>query len=77
MNEVHDLVYHGGGGFIYSEVWQMPIMTRRYHIRKINEFLQKKAEAEEKAMKGSNTMDAKSYAKTVQVPDFTSKVKKS
>jgi len=77
MEEVHDLVYHGGGGFIYSDVWQMPVMTRKYHIRKINDFLQKKAEAEEKAMKGSNTMDAKSYSKQVQVPDFISKVKKS
>jgi hypothetical protein len=53
MNEIHDLVYHGGGGFIYSEIWNMPIMTRRYHINKINDFLQKKSEAEEKAMKGS------------------------
>ena len=77
MTEIHDLTYHGGGGFIYSEVWQMPIMTRRYHIKKINEFLQKKSEAEEKAMKGSNTMDAKSYAKSTNVPDFISKVKKS
>jgi hypothetical protein len=77
MTEIHDLTYHGGGGFIYSEVWQMPVMTRRYHIKKINEFLQKKSEAEEKAMKGSNTMDAKSYAKSTNVPDFVSKVKKS
>ena len=75
MEEIHDLVYHGGGGFIYSEVWQMPIMTRRYHIRKINDFLQKKAEAEEKAMKG-NSVDPKSM-KQVQVPDFVAKAKKS
>ena len=77
MNEVHDLVYHGGGGFIYSEVWNMPVITRRYHIRKINDFLQKKAEAEEKASKGSNTMDAKAYSKTIHPPDFVTKAKKS
>jgi hypothetical protein len=73
MNEVHELVYFGGGGFIYSDVWQMPIMTRRYHIRKINEYLGKKAEAEEKAMKGSsNSIDPRS----MNVPDFVSKIKK-
>jgi cephalosporin-C deacetylase-like acetyl esterase len=77
MSEIHDLTYHGGGGFIYSEVWQMPIMTRRFHIRKINEFLEKKTEAEEKAMRGDTTIDAKSYAKNIQVPDFVSTVKKS
>jgi hypothetical protein len=75
MTEVHDLVYHGGGGFIYSEVWNMPISNRRYHIHKINEFLKKKAEAEEKASKGNNnsksTMDMSKI-----MPDFTSKVKK-
>jgi hypothetical protein len=77
MTEIHDLVYHGGGGFIYSEVWVMPIMTRRYHIKKINEYLQKKQEAEEAAAKGnSNTMSAKDYSKQTNVPDFVSKVKK-
>jgi hypothetical protein len=75
MDEVHDLVYHGKGGFIYSEVWNMPVMTRRYHIRKINEFLEKKAEAEEKAMKGKS-IDPKS-SKQMQVPDFVAKAKKS
>lgn len=75
MGEIHDLVYHGGGGFIYSEVWTMPIMTRRFHIRKINEFLENKAKAEEKAYRG-DTIDAKSYARSTQVPDFVSKVKK-
>ena len=75
MTEVHDLVYHGGGGFIYSEVWNMPISNRRYHIHKINEFLKKKAEAEEKASKGNNT--SKSTADMSKMtPDFTSKVKK-
>jgi hypothetical protein len=75
MNEVHELVYFGGGGFIYSDVWNMPIMIRRYHIRKINEYLEKKSKAEEKAMKG-NSIDPKSM-KQVQVPDFVAKAKKS
>jgi hypothetical protein len=52
-------------------------MTRRYHIRKIIDFLEKKREHEEKSMKGSKTMDAKAYAKQTNVPDFVSKVKKS
>jgi len=73
MNEVHELVYFGGGGFIYSDVWNMPIMTRRYHIRKINEYLEKKAEAEEKA---ANSSSRSVNPKTMNVPDFVSKVKK-
>jgi len=37
MTEVFDLVYHGGGGFTYNEVWQMDVPKRRFNIKKINE----------------------------------------
>ena len=30
-------MYHGGGGFIHSEVYNMPTWLRRFHIQKINE----------------------------------------
>ena len=50
-NEVHDLSYHGGGGFTYSEVYNMPIYLRRYSIRRINEHLGKQKEAQEEAQK--------------------------
>jgi hypothetical protein len=57
-NEVHDLVYHGGGGYSYSEVYNMPIYLRRYSITRINNYLKDKKEAEEKAVN-----DAKSNRK--------------
>ena len=49
FREIHDLVFHGGGGFIYSEVYDMPIWLRRHHISLINEYFKK----QEKAMKKS------------------------
>ena len=53
--EVHDLVYYGNGGFIYSEVYQMPIHLRRYHIRKIDVLHKKQNEAIKKAQEGNTT----------------------
>lgn len=51
----------------------MPVMTRKLHIRKINKFLQEKAEAEKNAIDGSS----KSInPKTLQAPDFITKMKK-
>jgi hypothetical protein len=47
FREVHDLVFHGNGGFIHSEVYDMPIWLRKYHIRVINEYFK----SQEKAMK--------------------------
>ena len=51
--EIHDLVYYGNGGFIYSEVYVMPIHIRRYHIKKINDLHEKRNEEEERAMNTS------------------------
>jgi hypothetical protein len=53
--EVHDLVYYGNGGFIYSEVYQMPIHIRRYHIRKIDVLHKKQNEELQKAREGTST----------------------
>ena len=56
FTQIHDLVYHGGGGFIHSEVYNMPIWMRRFHIQKINEFNRKQKEERERQIKQqSNT----------------------
>ena len=41
-------MYHGGGGFIHSEVYNMPIWMRRFHISKINEHIKKQNKEIEK-----------------------------
>ena len=76
MFEVHDLVYHGRGGFPYETVYNMPIPYRKYHIRKIQDYLDKKAEAEEQASKKTSSSSSKPLARpNVPQADFTSKAK--
>jgi len=41
FTQIHDLVYHGGGGFKHTEVYNMPTWMRLFHIQKINEFNEK------------------------------------
>lgn len=48
-------MYHGGGGFIHSEVYNMPIWMRRFHIQKINEFNKQQEEEIKKHKSKSNT----------------------
>jgi len=69
FTQIHDLVYHGGGGFIHSEIYNMPIWMRRYHIQKINEYNKKQKEEIEKAQKGSTP--AKGIAKPGVNPSST------
>tara|TARA_B110000908_G_scaffold137151_1_gene162666 strand:+ start:315 stop:584 length:270 start_codon:yes stop_codon:yes gene_type:complete len=49
FREVHDLVFHGGGGFIHSEVYEMPIWLRKYHIKIINDHFKEQEKAMKKA----------------------------
>ena len=55
FTQIHDLVFHGGGGFKHSEVYNMPIWLRRFHIQKINEH-NKKQEEEYKKQEGKSNM---------------------
>jgi hypothetical protein len=75
MAEVHDLIYHGRGGFPYDTVYNMPIVYRRYHIQKIQEYLDKKSEAEEKAQQKSTSSKPSVSKPNIPQADFTSKVK--
>ena len=51
---MHDLVFHGGGGFQYTEVYNMPIWLRTFHINKISEYNKKQNDEMEKARKSSS-----------------------
>ena len=61
MNEVHDLVYLGGGGFIYSEIYDMPIWLRRYHIGLINKHFKEQEKAIKKAQQNTSNEGVRIY----------------
>ena len=67
MNEVFELTYHGGGGFTYSEVWNMDVPKRRFNLKKINEYLEK---VEEMRNKERQKVTEKTDPKSIKVPDF-------
>jgi hypothetical protein len=76
MTEIHDLVYHGNGGFIYSEVYNMPIQIRKFHIRKINDYIEKQNEQYENARKGTQVANNKQPARpNIPQADFTTSAK--
>mgnify|MGYP001181261651 CR=1 FL=1 len=64
-------MYHGGGGFIHSEVYNMPIWMRQLHIRAIHQFLDEKQKEIDKAhnrnkntggdLKGPNVRPSSTY----------------
>jgi hypothetical protein len=82
MIEVFELTYHGGGGFTYTEVWNMDVPKRRFNLKKINEYLEK---VEEVRNKEKQTVTEKTDMSKFKIPDvvkskleeptFVSKVK--
>ena len=52
--QIHEIVFHGKGGYDWATVYNMPIWLRQFTFNKINEWYLKEAEAHEKASSKSN-----------------------
>jgi len=52
-SQIFDLIYHGNGGFTFSDVYNMPLWARKFYISKIVEFKENEKQAYEKQMKKS------------------------
>jgi hypothetical protein len=67
MTEVFELTYHGGGGFTYSEVWNMDVPKRKFNLKKINEHLEKVQEMRDEQ---SKKVTEKTDTSKLKIPDY-------
>ena len=59
LTEVHEAVFHGGGGYTWSEVYNMPIYLRRFTLSKLKEHFDKAKESSQpKDNKKTNLVDS-------------------
>jgi len=73
MTECFELTYHGGGGFSWSEVWEMPVSQRRFNLKKINEHLKKVQEIrDQQSQKVTENTDMNKF----KIPDHVKQVSK-
>ena len=72
MNECHDLVYHGNGGFTWFEVWCMPIPHRKFNLNRINDYLEKVQQAQNK---NRQVITENTDVKKEIIPKFLSETK--
>jgi len=56
---IHDIVYHGNGGFDWHTVYNMPIWLRNFTFKKIVDFIKQKNEASQSSSSqgGSRQID--------------------
>jgi len=64
FSQIHEIVFHGKGGYDYDTVYNMPIWLRKYTFQKLNTFYEKQNEAQEDAKNFSEKKGA-----TLKGPD--------
>ena len=55
FTQIHEIVFHGKGGYDWVTVYNMPRWLRQFTFNKINEFYQEEAKAHEDAQGGKST----------------------
>ena len=54
FNQIHEIVFHGKGGYDWNTVYEMPRWLRQFTFNKIKEFYEKEAEVNNNAVKSGN-----------------------
>jgi hypothetical protein len=71
---IHEIVYHGNGGYDWQTVYDMPIWLRLFTYNKIKDFIEKRAEKQEKAMKESQGIQELNHSnQQITPPDYIAK----
>ena len=56
--QIHEIVFHGQGGYDWETVYNMPIWLRRFTYNNIKEFYENEKEEYDKAMNKPKTVTA-------------------
>tara|TARA_R110002020_G_scaffold180425_1_gene374790 strand:+ start:400 stop:702 length:303 start_codon:yes stop_codon:yes gene_type:complete len=71
FKQIHEIIFHGNGGYNWETVYNMPIWLRKFTFHEINEFYKKENEQHEKAQsKNSNQRTAIPKNGKVSPPNF-------
>lgn len=57
FKQVHEIVFHGKGGYSWNDVYNMPIWLRRFTFKEIKDFYEEEKASYDKAnSKGTSTL---------------------
>jgi len=70
FSTLHQIVFHGKGGYDYDTVYHMPIWLRKFTFSEIKKFYDEEAEVNSKAAKSKNQSNLVNPDGTVNTPAF-------
>jgi hypothetical protein len=73
FTQIHEIVFHGKGGYNWETVYNMPIWLRKFTFHKLNEYYEKENQAMEQARKDPNKQTIIDPSGKVTPPNFKQK----
>ena len=73
FGQIHEIVFHGKGGFDYHTVYNMPIWLRNFTFNQISKFYEEQQKANNK---GKKKLDDIPTGPAIRKPDYTTKARK-
>ena len=70
FKQIHEITFHGKGGYTWDVVYHMPIWLRNYTFRELNDFYEAESKAYDQAVKGENTQTLVDSSGMAKVPGF-------
>jgi len=70
FTQIHEICFHGKGGYDWHTVYDMPIWLRRFTFNKINEHYSKEKEQIEKSQNGNKSTKLIDSSGKVNTPEF-------
>ena len=78
FSTIHEIVFHGNGGYSYDDIYNMPIWLRKFTFNKIKEWYenQKPTKNEDSWVNNSEAKQEASKNKNIKVPTYVTKASK-
>jgi hypothetical protein len=70
FKQIHEIVFHGKGGYDWETVYHMPIWLRNYTFHELKSYYEKESQEYERASGGKNTTSVIDSQGNVNIPDF-------
>ena len=71
FTQIHEIVFHGRGGYDWETIYNMPIWLRRFTFNRINSFHKEETNQIEKSQNNGKSKSLISPSGKVNTPDFT------
>jgi len=78
FNQIHDIVFHGKGGYTWETIYNMPIWLRNFTFNKINEFYENSNDQNKSdvVQESINALKTLGNSKPITPPSYITKASK-